>query len=552
MSVAAPADFPTTSELAAYRAWLQGLGSRAAVEQFLTGQRAQGASARAVVGRIRRRLVACARARHRDDLAELFEAVPNSRQARSALLAIDTLRAARTPPPQITDPVTHWLSARAARPLERAGVATLADLIVRVLSGPGWWKRVPGVGRTAAIQSKAFFAHHPELMRRAQASLVQGSSPVVPWEALRTPRELDGSRGAYRAPRESCVLAANNDYEAVQAWLTLQDASATRRAYRKEAERLMLWAIVERGKALSSLTMEDAIAYRAFLRRPTPSDRWVGPVTARTSARWRPFQGPLAARSAAYALQVIGALYRWLIEQRYVLANPFAGVKVRSAARAGPLDTRRCFSDHEWSLLRGWADGAEFEALRSPEAVARIQFVLDFSVATGLRASELVSATLEDIRPDHDGSLWLNVVGKGGREGSVALPGLARAALDRYLRSRGLPLTRHRWRPETPLLARIGEDPEGISAGRLWSVMKDYFSLVATALAETSPATAAKARAASPHWMRHTHASHGLARGVDLTAMRDNLRHSTIAVTSTYLHSERKAQVAQLSRAFES
>jgi site-specific recombinase XerD len=366
------------------------------------------------------------------------------------------------------------------------------------------------------------------------------------------PRELDGSRGTYRAPRESCVLAANNDYEAVQAWLALQDVSATRRAYRKEAERLILWAIVQRGKALSSLTMEDAIAYRAFLRKPTPRDRWVGPVTARTSARWRPFQGPLAARSAAYALQVIGALYRWLIEQRYVLANPFSGVKVKSAARAGPLDTRRCFSEHEWSLLRGWADGVEFEALWSPEAVARVQFLLDFSVATGLRASELVSATLGDIRPDDDGSLWLSVVGKGGKEGSVALPGLARAALDRYLRFRGLPLTRLRWRPDSPLVARIGDDPKGISAGRLWNLISGYFSLAASALAEASPATAAKARTASPHWMRHTHASHGLARGVELTAMRDNLRHSTIAVTSTYLHSERKAQVEQLSKAFES
>jgi hypothetical protein len=28
---------------------------------------------------------------------------------------------------------------------------------------------------------------------------------------------------------------------------------------------------------------------------------------------------------------VLGALYRWLIEQRSVLANPFAGVKVRGA-----------------------------------------------------------------------------------------------------------------------------------------------------------------------------------------------------------------------------
>ena len=39
----------------------------------------------------------------------------------------------------------------------------------------------------------------------------------------------------------------------------------------------------------------------------------------------RPFAGDLSVRSVAYALSVLNALYRFLIEQRYVLANPFAG-----------------------------------------------------------------------------------------------------------------------------------------------------------------------------------------------------------------------------------
>ena len=86
---------------------------------------------------------------------------------------------------------------------------------------------------------------------------------------------------------------------------------------------------MERGRALSSLTTADAIAYRTFLRRPTPRARWVGPPQSRTSQEWRPFVGDLSTRSVAYALSVLNALYRWLIEQRYVLANPFSGVKVR-------------------------------------------------------------------------------------------------------------------------------------------------------------------------------------------------------------------------------
>jgi site-specific recombinase XerD len=49
-----------------------------------------------------------------------------------------------------------------------------------------------------------------------------------------------------------------------------------------------------------------------------------------------------------------------------------------------------------------------------------------------------------------------------------------------------------------------------------------------------NPVVAEKLRRASPHWMRHTHATHALANGADLTAVRDNLRHASIATTSIY------------------
>ncbi|VWC17570.1 phage integrase family protein [Burkholderia lata] len=62
----------------------------------------------------------------------------------------------------------------------------------------------------------------------------------------------------------------------------------------------------------------------------------------------------------AYALTVLSALFRWLIEQRYVLANPFASVKVRGHAMRPALDTTRGFTEGEWLLLRTIADGLEW------------------------------------------------------------------------------------------------------------------------------------------------------------------------------------------------
>ena len=100
---------------------------------------------------------------------------------------------------------------------------------------------------------------------------------------------------------------------------------------------LILWAVLERGEALSSLATEDAATYRAFLRRPAPAARWIGPPRPHQSPEWRPFAGALSARSIKYTVSVLGALLRWLVEQRYVLANPFAGMKVRGASSAAPL-----------------------------------------------------------------------------------------------------------------------------------------------------------------------------------------------------------------------
>jgi hypothetical protein len=201
--------------------------------------------------------------------------------------------------------------------LRAHGIATLADLTVRIPRRRQWWKAITGLGPASARKIETFFAAHPALTERARALIaVSPASKIVPWEQLRLPHEVDGSAGAYRAPRATCMLDADNDYQAVQAWLSLHESAATQRAYRKEAERLILWAIVERGRAVSSLTTEDAVAYRAFLRRPTPRERWVGPVRPRGAPDWRPFSGGLSARSAAYALSVLGALFQWLIGQR--------------------------------------------------------------------------------------------------------------------------------------------------------------------------------------------------------------------------------------------
>lgn len=541
---------PDEAELAALRSWYAGLDARASVARYLGERRASGASSRGVLGQIRRQLVAYATARLRADLAAVFVSRPTKTSGERVARAIEILRTLPVPSPSITDEIEMWLSPRVVAALHAHDIRTLADLTVRIPRRRRWWSSIAGLGVVGARRIEMFFVAHPMLTERARALIAAApSGNIVPWEQLRVPHEVDGSRGQFRAPQAACLLNASNDYEAIQSWLSLHESAATQRAYRKEAERLILWAIVERGRALSSLTTDDAISYRGFLRRPTPRERWVGPSRPRHSVEWRPFIGPLSARSAAYALNVLSALFRWLIEQRYVLANPFAGVKVKSHARRAGVDVSRGFFEGEWLLIRTLADGLEWSYGWSVPAAQRLRFLLDYGYATGLRASELVNASLGDIRRDEHGDHWLHVLGKGGKLGKVALPPLARTALDQYLVQRALPVTPARWNPATPLVASLEED-RGIECTRLWRVLRRFFVLAADAIQDERPATAEKLRRASPHWIRHTHASHALARGAELIMVRDNLRHASISTTSTYLHSDEVQRARQFDQAF--
>jgi site-specific recombinase XerD len=208
------------------------------------------------------------------------------------------------------------------------------------------------------------------------------------------------------------------------------------------------------------------------------------------------------------------------------------------------------FSEHEWALIRPVADGIEWTGGWSEEGAQRLRFVLDFWYATGLRPSEIVAALLGHIKDDTHGDVWLHVLGKGSKQGKVALPFLARGALDRYLAHRGLPVTRELWKPGTPLVPALTEEGGGLGASRLWSVMHCFFAHAAIQLETLSPVTAQKLRQATQHWMRHTHATHALARGVDLTVVRDNLRHASVATTSVYLHTDQMKRARQVGEAF--
>lgn len=99
-------------------------------------------------------------------------------------------------------------------------------------------------------------------------------------------------------------------------------------------------------------------------------------------------------------------------------------------------------------------------------------------------------------------------------------------------------------RPRRPL-----EGKGAITAVRVWAVFRRFFGHAAEQLHLTVPGTA-KLRLTTPHRLRHTHAPRILEAGDELTTVRDNRRHASVAATSVYSHADQARRARQMREAF--
>ncbi len=485
-----------------------------------------------------------------------------------ALAWLETLVAQ---PPRSDDAVASWLHPDLVARLEAGGIYTIRQLVERINGlGMRWWTGLRAIGASKGERIMDWLrAHeaslgttvgaHVNVKRSALrphdlAGVVKPATAIVPLEKLVVPPEQDGANGQYRAPRHLCRIDATTDLEAVLAWIRTKSGlssdqmaeamrkkgadpatsdgplawlsylSHTQRAYRREAERFLLWVIVERGKALSSLTPADCEAYRAFLANPVPAERWCGPRgREKWGPLWRPFEGPLSPRAQSQAITILKNLYKFLVDQHYLIGNPWDSVTLpKSDSRTGK---ERRFARQQWAFIED-----QLALLPATSANQRLRIALHLFRATGLRLSEAVAATVDDLErvpcPDEQSGDavvegWeLAVSAKGETQRGVPVPLDVVNELSAYLVARGLApgikdaanrgafllgkavdiAERAPWSPEDSM---VFDPKEGIAASTLYAQLKEFFVACAGKLASTDPAGAKIFLAASTHWLRH-------------------------------------------------
>jgi integrase/recombinase XerD len=157
-------------------------------------------------------------------------------------------------------------------------------------------------------------------------------------------------------------------------------------------------------------------------------------------------------------------------------------------------------------------------ATDKPRAI-RLLALVELLYGSGMRASELVSLSRGTVR---QGSPFLILRGKGGRERLVPISDRAFAAVER-------------WREHVPDESRwlFPSGKSHLSRVRLYQLIKD--------LAARSGIPPERV---SPHVLRHAFATHLLEGGADLRTLQTLLGHADIATTQIYTHVDSARLVA--------
>ena len=164
----------------------------------------------------------------------------------------------------------------------------------------------------------------------------------------------------------------------------------------------------------------------------------------------------------------------------------------------------------------------------------RDRAILELFYASGLRLSELCGLDIDDV---HLSGRMVRVLGKGRKERLVPFNTATEQAIRAYLKdargARGLPAeagsakagtrgTRGAGGARTPLF--LNYRGERLSARSVDRLVRRYVAECGARLG------------ISPHALRHSFATHLLARGADLRAIQELLGHARLSTTQRYTH----------------
>jgi integrase/recombinase XerC len=264
-------------------------------------------------------------------------------------------------------------------------------------------------------------------------------------------------------------------------------------------------------RRLSAATLEsyqrDLKQFSTWLQQQSPSREQISwsqihqhQVRAWIASRHR---DGIGGKSLQRQLSSLRCFYRYLLRERKATQNPAEGVRAPKVKRPLP---HLADADEVAQLLNMHG---------SDPLLLRDRAMMELFYSSGLRLAELVSLNLVDLPAVGD---QLEVTGKGAKTRRVPVGGMARNALDAWLKAR---LQLASTQEQALFVSKRGTriSPRTVQQRLAYRAQQQGL-----------------AQHLHPHMLRHSFASHLLESSSDLRAVQELLGHADISTTQIYTH----------------
>jgi len=261
----------------------------------------------------------------------------------------------------------------------------------------------------------------------------------------------------------------------------------TLEAYSRDLSRYIAYIEGREIKEIKYISSDDVVAFLGSLRK-----------------------SGLGANSVNRTLAALRGFYKHLLLQKLIEENPIANI---SLART-------------WMHLPDTLNEEEMRNLLDQPEVKNVLGIRDRAMmellyATGIRVSELISLTINNINWQTG---YIIVMGKGGKERIVPVGQVAYDRLGGYVNKVRPGLLKG----NSTTVLFLNRSGGGLTRQGFWKIVKKYAK------------KAGMMKRVYPHTFRHSFATHILERGGDLRSVQVMLGHSDISTTQIYTHVTRE------------
>ena len=221
-------------------------------------------------------------------------------------------------------------------------------------------------------------------------------------------------------------------------------------------------------------------------------------------------------RSLKRRLCALRHFYKFMVKRRYVKDNPFIFISSPKFEQKYP---HFLYKDQVRQIL-------EENKKRTDELAIRDQAILSTLYYTGMRASELVSLTLQSVNLNQR---YVRIFGKGKKERLVPFSEECKKDLDTYIKTTRKDLER-RNKDGTNVLF-LNDKGKQLTTRGLEYILDSIETKIGTFVD------------LHPHVLRHSFATHLLENGADLRIIQELLGHESLNTTQVYTHVTEEAMM---------